>query len=124
MALKQFHLNAASQQYCNSLPLPNFPGTYFGKKSRLVTTGFLSMLMFFYLLYILPIVWVLRTPNTSQNLLFPCFQMFFQVFDAKMKKNAAKRVFWGAFSLMLSSSVPHPVGEGLCNGEYGICLIL
>ena len=37
-------------------------------------------------------VWVLHTPNTIQHLLLPFFYMFWQDFDAKMKKNYEKEL--------------------------------
>ena len=48
------------------------------------------------MLYISTSVWVLHTPNTIQHLLLPCFYMFWQDFDAKMKKN-----HWKAYKFVL-----------------------
>ena len=43
--------------------------------------------MFISLLYISTSVWVLRTPNSGQSLLFSCIHLFTEVFDAKISNN-------------------------------------
>ena len=44
-------------------------------------------------LYILTSIWVLRTSNAGQNILFLCFCVFSQFFFTKIKKNDAKLHF-------------------------------